>query len=87
MRTLNRFVTEKSNVKIEDTKTKTGKSEINLKTCQFYILNSILYQFLNFDFRFSNLIFIFKFIYCRLHTTDFCIPDFNPMKTSVKGTV
>ena len=47
---------------------------------------SSLYQFLNIDFRFSNLIFIFLISF-RLHSIGFRISDLNPMKTSVKGTI
>ena len=53
---------KKCKFKIESTKIKIGKSEKNLKTSQFYIWILIwFYKFLNFNFRFSNLTFIFKF--------------------------
>ena len=53
---------KKCKFKIESTKIKIGKAEINLKTSQFYIWILIwFYKFLNFNFRFSNLTFIFKF--------------------------
>ena len=68
--------------KIENTKTKIGKSEKYLKPSQFYVGISILHQFLNFDFCFSGLIFIFLISF-RLDSTDFRIPDLNSMKTSV----
>ena len=45
-------------------------------------LNVDFYQLLNFDYRFLNMIFIFKF-----YSTDFGIPDLNPMKTTLKFTV
>ena len=53
---------KKCKFKIESTKIKIGKSEKKLKTSQFYIWILIwFYKFLNFNFRFSNLTFIFKF--------------------------
>ena len=71
---------EKCKFNIKNTKMKIEKSETN-----FHVWILILYQFLNFDFRFSNLIFIF-WIH-RVYSKDFHIRDLNQMKTLVNGTV
>ena len=77
-------------IKSENPSEKKIEMHVQFEKCNFKIentkirigkseKNSIFNKFENFNFNFLNLF--------RLHSTDLSIPDLNPMKTSVKGTV